>query len=205
MKKLAVILLIFIHQYGMAMNDSDSTKIRYSLGVTTSAILNVVPAVQLSHDVYFSELLTFGLETGYIFSHTNMGNENTRGLRLRPQLKFTIHERNNFNFDLYLFYNYRYYKADRVVEMVKGNGAYIEEERGERKTTFSGYGLGFDLGFSEVDSFLKKINIGLGLGYGNHTNEYSNPMFEPENFIGFDSEGTNDLPILILHISLFIL
>ncbi len=202
--KIILIIILFAYHFVDASNESDSTKIKYSLGVTPSAILNIAPAVQLSHDVSFSKIFSLGLETAYIFSHTNINNENTRGIRLRPQLKFTLFEKNNINIDLYTFYNYRFFKATRVRELIKAGGAYTEEVRGTRETTLKGFGLGVDVGFSEVDNFLQKINIGIGLGSGNINNEYSDQMFEPFNFFVFNQSGTNVIPILYLHLNMHI-
>ena len=120
-----------------------------------------------------------------------------------PQM-LALFEKNNINVDLYTFYNYRYFKATRVRELIKAGGAYTEEVRGTRETTLKGFGLGVDVGFSEVDNFLQKINFGIGLGNGNINNEYSDQMFEPFNFFGFNQSGTNVMPILYLHLNMHI-
>jgi len=195
---------MFSYQFGFATINSDSTKIKYSLGVTPSAILNVVPAIQLSHEISFSKFLSFGLETGFIVSHLNKDNQDPRGLRLRPQLNFTIHDQNNFNVDLYLFYNYRYFHATRVDEVRRANGAFTEEIRGDRNTTMSGFGLGVNFGFKEFDSILKKVNVGFGIGYGSISNRYSEEIFNPEFLIfsDFSQSGIAEIPILILHFSM---
>jgi len=185
-------------------NSVDSTKIKYTFGITPSAVINVTPAIQLSHDISFSKYFSFGLETGFLFSHININNLNTRGFRLRPQLKVTVFDNNNFSVDFYGFYNYRYFEAKMVQELVKAEGAYIEEVHGTRKTSLKGFGVGVDLGFSEVDNFLKKINIGIGLGRGNINNEYSDQIFEPFSFFRFNQSGKIEIPMIFLHLNMHI-
>jgi hypothetical protein len=185
-------------------NSVDSTKIKYTFGITPSAVINVTPAIQLSHDISFSKYFSFGLETGFLFSHININNLNTRGFRLRPQLKVTVFDNNNFSVDFYGFYNYRYFEAKMVQEVVKAEGAYIEEVHGTRKTSLKGFGVGVDLGFSEVDNFLKKINIGIGLGRGNINNEYSDQIFEPFSFFRFNQSGKIEIPMIFLHLNMHI-
>jgi hypothetical protein len=186
-------------------NGSDSTKIKYSLGITPSAIINLVTAIQLSQELSFKKIFTLGLESGFVFSHGNVNNENTRGFRIRPELRFKVLEKHNFDIDLFLFYNYRYYKATRVVEVNKGNFAYIEEARGDRKTTLTGKGIGVDFGIVNLGDFIKKVNIGLGVGFGNINNIYSDEIFETQSifFIGSSASGTIEIPILILNVNLY--
>jgi len=205
--KIALLLFIFTSKVVFSYSEGDSTKIKYSLGISPSAVLNLVPAIQLSHELTFNKVLSLGLETGFIFSHSNINNENTRGFRIRPELKFTVLRRNDFSIDLFAFYNYRYYKATRVVELNKANFAYTEEVRGDRNTTLEGRGLGMDFGFINVDNFIKKINIGFGMGLGNITNTYSDEIFEPQSifFSGFSTSGSTEIPIAFFNISLYFL
>jgi hypothetical protein len=205
--KITFLLLIFACKVALSFSERDSTKIKYSLGISPSAVLNLVPAIQLSHELTFTKVLSLGLETGFIFSHANINNENTRGYRIRPELKFTVLRSNDFSIDLFAFYNYRYYKATRVVELNKANFAYTEEIRGDRKTTLEGRGLGMDFGFTNVDSFIKKVNVGFGMGLGNITNIYSDEVFEPQFifFSGFSTSGATEIPIAFFNISLYFL
>lgn len=203
--KLVAWILILSFHIGMAANNSDSTKIKYSLGFTPSAVMNIAPSIQLTHELSFSKYLSFGLETGYIFSYGVANIINTKGVRLRPKLKFTLTNNKFFNVDLYGFYNYRYFLANLSRDVVRANGAYTEEVRGTRKTTLTGYGLGVDFGFSNFDNLIKKINVGFGLGPGNINNEYSEQMFDRFTFFGFNRSGISPIPILFFHISVFIL
>ena len=190
---------------GFAFTSRDSIKIKYSLGVSPSAIMNITPAMQVSQKIEFQNKIAFELHSGYIFSHININNENTKGFRLRPQLNITVHQDGPFNFDLYTFYNYRYFTATRTFDQLRANGAYTEELRGKRTTTLSGFGLGFELGFSELNSLVKKINFGLGVGWGSINNVYSDEIFEEVQFFGFDRSGVFPMPILIFHLKLVII
>jgi len=200
-----VYILILSYHFGFTTNDLDSTKIKYSLGFTPSAIFNIAPSFQLNHELSLSKYLSIGLETGYIFSYGAVNTISTKGLRLRPKLKFIVINKNNFNVDLYTFYNYRYSLANLSRDVVRANGAYTEEVRGTRETTLTGYGLGIDFGFSNLDNIIKKINIGFGLGSGNINNEYSDQMFNRFTFFGFNQAGINPIPILFFHVCIFIL
>jgi hypothetical protein len=203
--KWKITLFILVICVQMAIADRDSTKIRYSLGVTPSAVVNVLPAFQLSHELRLSHFFALGLETGYGFAHTNVNDQNVKGLRLRPQLKLKLHEEKDFNVDIFVFYNYRYFRSNRSVDQVKGNGAYTEEVQGNRTSTFNGYGYGVDFGFSNVDNFLKKVNLGFGLGYGSIINKYSDPILELTDFFEFNNDGETTMPILILHVSFILI
>lgn len=201
----AVLTILAIHL--AFCSHTDSTKIKYSLGVTPSAVLSIVPGVQLSQELYIPNKWSLGLETGYIFSHSNVMNENTKGYRIRPEIKLRVRNKNNEHLDLLFFYNRRYYQATRVAEVVKGNSAYIEKLYGSRKSTLSGGGLGLDFGTEYDSGLVKKFNIGFGLGFGNFTNEYSDDIFEPQPsfFITTSRPGNFQMPIFIFNISLYFL
>jgi|JI7StandDraft_1071085.scaffolds.fasta_scaffold03480_4 hypothetical protein len=205
--RFTAVLFIMTIQLAFCHQNADSTKIKYSLGVTPSAILNLVPAVQLSHELYISRRWSLGLETGYIFSHSNGNNENTKGYRIRPELKLRVLNDKFLDLDLLMFYTYRYYQATRVAEIVKGNSAYIEEIQGIRKTTLSGGGLGLDFGMVYENSIIKKVNVGFAMGLGNISNQYSDEIIEPQPnfFLTSSAAGNLDIPILILNVSLYFL
>lgn len=203
--KVVCFFLLFSIKVGLAATRNDTTKVKYIFGITPSAIINIVPAIQLSHDICFSDVIAVGMETAYIFSHSNINNKGTKGVRLRPQLKFTVFRKNAFNIDLYSFYNYRYYKAIRVEKIERAGGAFTEEVLGTRKTILHGYGMGIDFGFFNSNDFVKKINMGFGIGSGNINNEYSDPMFEPFTIFGFDRSGTERFPILFLHVNILLI
>ncbi len=206
MKWVIPFFMIFIFlESSSAFASRDSIKIKYSLGVSPTAIMNITPALQVSQKIEFQNKIAFELHSGYIFSHLNINNENTSGFRLRPQLNITLYQNNPFNFDLYTFYNYRYFASTRTFDQLKANGAYTEELRGKRTTTLSGLGLGFELGFSELNSLVKKINFGLGVGWGSINNVYSDEIFEEFQFLGFDRSGVFPMPILIFHMKLIII
>ena len=203
--KMTLVMWVIGFQVAFATSARDTTKIRYSLGVTPSAVVNVLPAFQLSHELRLSHFFALGLETGYGFAHTNVNDQNVKGLRLRPQLKLKLHEEKDFNVDIFVFYNYRYFRSNRSVDLLRGNGAYTEEVQGNRTSSLTGYGYGVDFGFSNVDNFLKKVNLGFGLGYGSINNTYSDPTLELIDFFEFNNNGKSDMPILILHVSLFLI
>ena len=193
-------LILTISVCGYSSNDS--TKVKYSLGLTPSAITNITPAFQISQKIEYQNKIAFELHSGFIFSHLNINNINTSGLRLRPQLNITLYQNDPFNFDLFMFYNYRYFKSTRTFDQIRANGAYTEELRGKRNTTLSGAGLGLEFGFSDLNSLVKKINIGFGIGWGSINNNYSDEIFEEIQFFGFDRSGTFPMPIMIFHLKL---
>jgi len=194
-------MMFFLCNSALAFSDSDTIKYKYSLGITPSAIMNSAIAFQLSHKINLDHRFSFGLETGYIFSNLDMNDENVRGLRIRPQLHYTVYHKYNANIDLYAFYNYRYYKTDRFVTQIRANGAYTEKLKGNRENILKGFGLGFDLGFSNNLTFLNKLTLGAGLGVGSVENIYSDPVFIPFDWFGFSGEGEFGIPIIIFHLN----
>jgi hypothetical protein len=194
-------MMFFLCNSALAFSDSDTIKYKYSLGITPSAIMNSAIAFQLSHKINLYKRFSFGLETGYIFSNLDMNDENVRGLRLRPQLHFTVYNKYNTNVDLYAFYNYRYYKTDRFVTQIRANGAYTEKLKGNKENILKGFGFGFDLGFSNNLTFLNKLTLGAGLGVGSVENIYSDPVFIPFDWFSFSGEGEFRIPIIIFHLN----
>lgn len=197
-----IAMMFFLCNSALAFTDTDSIKFKYSLGVTPSAIVNSASAFQLSHKIHLYNRFSFGLETGYIFSNLDMNDENVRGLRLRPQLHLTVYDKKNGNIDLYAFYNYRYYRTDRFISQRRANGAYTEKLKGKRENILKGFGLGFDLGFSNNLQFLNKITLGAGFGIGSVENKYSDRIFIPFDWLGFNDEGEFRIPIIIFHLNL---
>ncbi len=110
---------------------------KYFIGISTSALLNVYPALQISHEYALNTKFRIGMETGYIFSRFSEYNvKNVRGFRLRPTVKYSIQNGDNDFFSFLIFYNYRYTKADQQREIWRPAGAYSEFIRGTRTTIF---------------------------------------------------------------------
>ena len=196
-----IAMMFFLCNSALAFTDTDSIKFKYSLGVTPSAIFNSATAFQLSHKIHLYNRFSFGLETGYIFSNLDMNDENVRGLRLRPQLHFTVYDKKKSNIDLYAFYNYRYYRTDRFINEIRADGAYTEKIKGQRENILKGFGIGFDLGLSNNMRYFNKVTLGAGLGVGSVENKYSDPAFIPFDWFNFTSEGELRIPIIIFHLN----
>jgi hypothetical protein len=81
-------LILTISVCGYSSNDSSNVK--YSLGLTPSAITNITPAFQISQKIEYQNKIAIELHSGFIFSHLNINNINTRGLRLRPSVKYYV-------------------------------------------------------------------------------------------------------------------
>ncbi len=168
----------------------DSKK-KYYLGISTSAILNKYPAVQLSQEYCISPNFRLGLETGYIFSSIfDHNSKNVRGFRIRPAVKYSIQNKKDEFFSFLIFYNYRHTQADKQREIWRNTGGYSEFIRGTQSMVFAGPGVGFDKGFSMKDWFFR---FGFGIGVGEIRNVYNPPelQIEPGNFLF--SSPFNDL------------
>ncbi len=166
-------------------------KKKYYLGISTSAILNKYPAVQLSQEYCISPNFRLGLETGYIFSSISDSNlKNASGFRIRPSIKYTILSRKDEFFSFLMFYNYRYTQTEQQREIWRNNGGYTEFIRGTQTMVIAGPGVGFDKGFSMKDWFFR---FGFGIGVGEIRNVYNPPelQIEPGNFLF--SSPFNDL------------
>lgn len=201
-RSLIIIAMMFLsYNSAIAFSDPDTIKYKYSIGVTPSAIVNSAIAFQLSHKINLYKRFSFGLETGYIFSNLDMNDENVQGLRLRPQLHFSVYDKGNGNIDLYAFYNYRYYRTDRFINEIRADGAYTEKVKGKRENILKGFGIGFDLGLSNNMRYFNKVTLGAGLGVGSVENKYSDPAFIPFDWFNFTSEGEFSIPIIILHLN----
>jgi hypothetical protein len=204
-----ILVVIVIFQYHCISQSADTFKMRYHLSVTPSAIVNITPALQLGHDLRINDRFSFGLETGYIFANSNNNDLNVKGIRLRPAFKFHIYKDGNDRTILYLFYNYKHYKADRFNEFRRANGAYTEKVKGIRETTFQGFGVGMDYKFNiEGQKYFKTNSFGVGVGMGRLTNEYSDnvrPSFFDFFIFGpYSTNGSFLMPILFTHFSMLI-
>lgn len=204
-----ILVGIVIFQHHGISQSADTIKVQYHLSITPSAILNITPALQLGHDLRINDRFSFGLETGYIFANSNNNDLNVKGIRLRPAFKFHIHKDGMDKTILYLFYNYKHYKADRFNEIRRANGAYTEKVKGTRETTFQGFGVGIDFKFNkEGQKYFKTNSFGVGVGMGSLTNEYSdNVRSSPLDFFIFGPYSLNGsflMPILYTHFSMLI-
>jgi hypothetical protein len=194
--------MILIISVQMATAERDSTKVRYSLGVTPSAVFNFMPALQLRHNLILTKALSIGLETGYILSHVHDNKRFTKGYRLRPQLNLKVINKKEYSLSLYSFYNYRYYESTLTRNEPRAGGAFVQKIIGDKKTILNGLGFGVDYGYNNLDGFLRKVNFGFGFGIGSIDNKYSDPLLAPTFiFFSFDQEGVTKIPILILHFS----
>jgi hypothetical protein len=133
----------------------------YKIGFTPTALSNFYPALQLSHELSYNRFL-FNIETGYIFESSIYQQDFVSGMRLRPSIGYKLvdFESNYGGFEL--FYNYRYTKIDRELEVSRANGAYTEFVRGNLKNTMQGWGMQYRHAFI-MDKFTIKAGAGFGL------------------------------------------
>lgn len=198
-----VCAIVLISISGSVLGQKDSSVVRYSLGIVPSAIINMVPAIQLSHDLRVSQSIMLSLQTGYIFSSANQNNKKTHGWRLRPEFRYTSYANGKAARDIYLFYNYRYYYATRVADEWRAGGAYTETVFGSRKNFLKGFGVGIDFyNLFGDNSIMKHSRFGFGIGLGGFSNEYSDTIFRPSGFFVPITDWESDLilPITFVHL-----
>jgi len=202
---LALIFLLMLTNIHYGAERIDSTKAKYSMSLTLSAIANIYPAIQLGHAVQISDKLSIGLETGYIFTYATDNTDfykSTRGFRLRPEMRMKTSE--NPKREVYFFYNYRYVKSDVEHKVSKGNGAYTEVVRGDFTRLMHGPGVGMDRYYSLGDGYFKTLKVGMGIGFAFNSTSYSDPIFQrgSDIFTIFSPENFEYLPIIFFHLSL---
>ena len=203
----ALIFLLGFSTVHFGAVNADSTKAKYNLGITLSALLNSVPAIQFSHALSLSDKISVGLETGYIFTYS-LGNtegiKRTYGYRIRPELRFKTTDDNKN--EIYFFYNYRYYRTRLEQKVARANGAYTETVEGYVERTMRGFGVGYDRFIDLNDKVLKTLKIGSGVGFSNLVTGYSDPSFNRNNFFSPFRLGDNIiLPIVYFHLGVLII
>jgi hypothetical protein len=207
MKFLLSVLSLFIAFHKMdAKNDVDSSKVKYTLGITPTALVYTIPSIQLSHDISFAERWGVSVETGLIlFDYFNKNSLNINyGTRLRPQINYTVRKGSYSFIDLGMFYNYRYFKAKKFGNVSNPDGTNIERVNSDWQNTIDAAGISFSIRNHYKKGFIKRIKLSSGFGGGNFTNKYSDNRLAPyEAYTTLNFAGTYFHFILFNNISIY--
>ncbi|MEZ4910122.1 MAG: hypothetical protein R2774_04585 [Saprospiraceae bacterium] len=169
MHRIYIFLSLFLgFTFHLSAQALDTTKsVRYVLGFTPSALLNLDAGFQFSHDLIFKNQTFIGLETGLLFGLKEYSISSTNlGYRLRIKFGWSDFGK-KIKKDILFFYNYKtiFYNISR--DEIKANGAYVETVDYDRIYTFKGVGFGMNF---HVKQYLK---LGFGSGFGVRNNSYT--------------------------------
>lgn len=184
---------------GISAQDKDTSYVRYYLGVTPSSIINIVPAIQLSHRLEIGDRISLGLETGFLFTNGETISKNFYGYRLRPSIHYRVNKVGQSKIDFYLFYNTRYHIEKRVEDVWKANGAYVEKINGRKTTRFNGLGIGVNLYPSKTTVW--GFGVGSGIYSSTYTDGLSYDFWDDVLYDITDNGFSRNLPVFILHLS----
>lgn len=171
-------------------------KLKYEIGITPSALLNVYRGVQVYQKLNFGNNMSVQLESGYIFHSAYFDDKYVSGFRLRPSLVLPIHITSSIKYEWNVFLQYRYINFERESEQIRGNGAYTELTKSTRLNQFYGGGLGISMS-EKIQSI--NYRVGLGMGLGKMTNKYD-PNDDAFNDFFLFNEEEAVVPILILNV-----